>query len=346
MLMKIAFFSKDLPSNKPNGVSVQVHRLAEALCGLGHNVTVYTFSPPIEHSLYKTITISTKKSNRFVEKFIPAIAFSKIDVSSYDIIHYHGDDYLVNGSSRRVRTFYGSALMEAIYARSFLRFCRQILFYFFELISMCKKGEKIAISLPTTQCLPCVKKIIPCGVPLDKYYPNEPKTPYPSILFIGSLNSRKRGDLLLNIFKREILPILPDCILNIVGDFYCENKNVNCLGKLSEKQLIEEYQKNWVLCSPSSYEGFGVPLIEAMACGTAVVATENAGSKTIITNEKDGILCKTQEIGKKLISVLTDEYMREIFTKAALQCAKKYDIKAIAHNYEEVYKNARLHSSR
>ncbi|MCX7727134.1 MAG: glycosyltransferase family 4 protein [Chitinispirillaceae bacterium] len=336
--MKIAFFSKDLPSDKPNGVSVQVHRLAEELCNLGHSVTVYTFSPSIKNSVYKCITVPSKKSNVFLDKFTPAIVFSKIDISSYDIAHYHGDDYLVKGSYKRIRTFYGSALMEAIYARSFLRFCRQMLFYLFELISMCKKGKKIAISSPTCRYLPFVNEVIPCGVPLDRYFPKGLKTPYPSILFVGNLNSRKRGDLLLDIFQKEVLPIIPNCILNVIGNFPCKGKNVNYIGKLPEDLLIKEYQKNWVLCSPSSYEGFGVPIIEAMACGTVVVATENAGSKTIITNGEDGILCKPHSLGKVLIEILTNEQKRKSLIKLALQKVKRYDIKTIAQTYEKIYR--------
>lgn len=336
--MKIAFFSKDLPSDKPNGVSVQVHRLAEELCKRGNSVTVYTLSPPVKNSSYECITIPIKKSNRLLDKFTPAIVFSKVDTSSYDIVHYHGDDYLVRGSPKRVRTFYGSALFEAIYARSFLRFGRQFLFYLFEIISMCKKGKKIAISLSTRYSLPFIEDIIPCGVPLDKYFPIDSKTPYPSILFIGSLHSRKRGDLLLNIFQSEVLSVVPNCILNIVGDFYGNNKNVNYLGKLTENALIREYQQNWVLCSPSSYEGFGVPIIEAMACGTAVVATENIGSKTIITHEKDGILCKPHNLGKALINILLNEHKRYSLVNTALQNIKKYDIKVIAQCYEKIYK--------
>lgn len=52
---------------------------------------------------------------------------------------------------------------------------------------------------------------------------------------------------------------------------------VRVLGKVSLERLTEFYRRAWLFCLPSSYEGFGVPYIEAMASGTAVVATRIRG---------------------------------------------------------------------
>ena len=47
----------------------------------------------------------------------------------------------------------------------------------------------------------------------------------------------------------------------------------------------------WVFCYPSIYEGFGIPYIEAMAAGTAIVTSPNAGAGEVLKNGRYGIIC-------------------------------------------------------
>ena len=54
-----------------------------------------------------------------------------------------------------------------------------------------------------------------------------------------------------------------------------------CTG-IAEAELVRLFQQSWVYASPSVYEGFGLPYLEAMACGTAVVASPNPGSRELL----------------------------------------------------------------
>lgn len=195
----------------------------------------------------------------------------------------------------------------------------------------------MAISRITGRVLPFVKQFIPCGVPLGAYSPGAEKTPHPSLLFIGDLDSRKRGRFLVNIFVNLIVPSYPKASLTIVGPQKCAAPGVVYAGKLAEEALIEEYRKAWIYCSVSSYEGFGVPLIEAMACGTAVVAIGTAGAQEIITNGHDGLLCADKELPATLIRLITDGALRTDLVSKGLQTAKKYDIRAVARQYRKIY---------
>jgi phosphatidyl-myo-inositol alpha-mannosyltransferase len=336
--MNIAFFSKHLPSDNPNGVSVQVHRLAEALQRRGHAVSIFTFSPPVADARYRCITLPRRNLPHPLEKFAPALSFNTVDTTPFDIVHYHGDDYLSPGSPCRVRTFYGSALKEALHAGSMARFTYQALFYCFEWISCGKRGKLAAISANTKQYLPLVKNIIPCSVPLDRFFPLDGKTVNPSILFLGDFNSRKRGALLLDVFTRYILPNRPDCILTVVGPLPCSGKSIRYAGRLDERGLIDEYRKSWILCLPSSYEGFGVPVIEAMACGTPVVATNNPGSDALINNGVSGILCSPAMLGESLLRLIADPGLRAAFSKEGLRSVAAYDADTIAQRYEQLYR--------
>jgi phosphatidyl-myo-inositol alpha-mannosyltransferase len=336
--MNIAFFSKCLPSDQPNGVSVQVHRLAQELVRSGHELTVFSFSPAPSDALYECRQFKMPDAPKFLKKLIPAFYFKAVDISEFDIVHYHGDDYLCRGTVKRVRTFYGSALSEAIHAGKPGRFLYQLVFYLFEWVSCIRKGHLAAISRSTFKSLPVVKNHIPCGVPLDIYKPQGPKTSFPSILFLGDLHSRKRGKFLIDVFTNEILPVFPDCILTISGPQECSGKNVVYAGRLNEKDLIREYQRSWIYCMPSSYEGFGVPIIEAMACGTAVVATINNGSLEIIEHGKNGLCVKPKYLGKNIMEMLSDENFRSKLISEALIRIEEFDMKKVTAEYAALYR--------
>jgi glycosyltransferase involved in cell wall biosynthesis len=340
MTMNIAFFSKQLPSDRPNGVSVQVDRLAGALVDRGHAVTCFSFSPRPEAARYNHVPLSWGVASRAWKKFVPALEFSKINKQSFDICHFHGDDYLCRGPMNRVRTFYGSALFEALHATARPgRFLYQVLFYTLEWLSFFRGGAFVAISSSTRRALPLVGYVVPCGVPLDRYAPPpvSMKSAHPSLLFIGDFNSRKQGGVLLSAFVNNVLPRFPKATLTVVGPESVTADHVRCLGRVAERDLINEYRKAWVYCLPSSYEGFGVPAIEAMACGTAVVAVANAGTRELIKNGVDGVLCNRSGLGDAINNVLENAELRDMLVRNGLDKAKDYDMRDIAGRYEAIY---------
>lgn len=343
--MNIAFFNKQLPSDQPNGVSMQVHRLANALEKSGHRVTCFTFSPPPKDSIYNCSVLSWGVKLKLFRKFIPALRFRLVSPDKFDILHFHGDDYLCIGASKRVRTFYGSALQEALHAGSISRFLYQALFYFFEWVSCLKKGTLVGISKNTLRSLPKISRCIPCGVPLEKYNPrNDSKTLHPSILFLGGLNGRKRGSLVVDIFLKNILPQYPDSVLTIVGPQLCEGKNIVYIPKAEEDELIRLYQQHWIYCQASSYEGFGVPALEAMACGTAVVAVKNTGSREIITDGLDGFCCNRNQLRDRLLDLIGSAKLREKFVQNGLHTVRRFDVDVVASMYIELYQSVMNHS--
>ncbi len=336
--LKIAFLNKQLPSDSPNGVSVQVHRLANELSSRGHNITIFSFSPKPKDALYSHIKLTSKTKSSLFKKFEAAFQFKKIKATEFDIIHYHGDDFLSRGASNRVRTFYGSAASEALHAQSLKRFSYQGLFYLFEWISIFKKGYSVGISKATRRALPLIRQVIHCGVPEMTFKPDNIKTDHPSILFIGDLNSRKRGSLLLDVFKNKILPQFPNCTLSIVGPEKCSGKNIKYLGQIDESLLTEEYQKSWIYCMPSSYEGFGVPVIEAMACNTAVITTNNAATKEIVKNNINGIISTPKKLASDIITVINDSNLYNKITKEGLNTFRQeFTIRKTADLYETLY---------
>jgi phosphatidyl-myo-inositol alpha-mannosyltransferase len=337
--IRIALFSKQLPSDAPNGVACQVHRLANALVSRGQEVTCYSFSPLPQDALYRHVKLDYVSKSALINKFTPAVMFRMIDTRPYDILHYHGDDFLCAGGARRVRTFYGSALWEARFAARPGRFFYQAVFYAFEWISCLRRGALIGISKVTMHALPLVREVVPCCVPLDRYVPGTGKTEAPSILFIGDLDSRKRGRLLIETFERRIRPSFPGATLTVVGPQTAgAREGVRFAGQLGEEALILEFQRSWIYCSVSSYEGFGVPLIEAMACGTAVAATDNSGAREIVTDGSDGLLCNDENLAESLTRLISEKSTRESLIANGLRTAQKFDGTVIADRYLNRYR--------
>ena len=83
-----------------------------------------------------------------------------------------------------------------------------------------------------------------------------------------------------------------------------------------------------------------MPAIEAMACGTTVVAIKNAGTSEIIDHGKNGFLADDSNFGAYIDRVLTDNTLRENLERNGLLTVHKiYDIQKIAREYEKTYES-------
>jgi len=157
------------------------------------------------------------------------------------------------------------------------------------------------------------------------------------LLFVGTLEPRKNIETLIKAFSRLML-IRKKYQLVICGSrgWYWEGifklirKNyltgdVKVLGYVSQKDLPLLYSAADLFAFPSFYEGFGLPVLEAMSCGTPVVCSntsslpEIAGEAAIYFNPFD-----TSELAARISEVLTNEPLRQKLIAAGLEQAKKF----------------------
>lgn len=334
--MKIAITSLYLPSGSKIGVGYQVHALANALVRRGHAVTVFSQTGASDDSLYEVVVVPSGRRGR---TFGFAWHLRDYDFSGFDVVNAHGDDWFLWGRPlpRLVHTFHGSCLAEAIHAQGATAKTRMAALAACELSAAALADALVTVSANTRRYYPFIKKVIPCGVDLEQFAPGGAKSEAPSLLFVGTMHGRKRGAMLLDLFQREIRPEIPNAEFWAVCENPIEGPGVRWHGRVSPDTLHDLYRRAWVFCLPSTYEGFGVPYIEAMASGTPVVATPNVGAREVTQEGRSGLVVHDEHLAETLLRVLSDAALRARLTAAGLQRAQRFGWDRICAEYEAVY---------
>lgn len=337
----------DLPGVAQGGVAYQVSRLAHILAKRGHTVDIFTFSPPppgVAYSVRRIRAPHMLTGTRAGRLVATPLAFALRSYQSFDVVHAHGDSYLLLGRRRPiVRTFYGSAKDEARHSDRMFRKIVQHVLHLGELVSMRTVTVTVAISQATCASIGRPDAVIPCGVDIELFRPG-PKSSRPTVLFIGTLHGRKRGRLLLDAFRTTIRPQVPDCELWLAGDESVSvgDEGVRTFGRVSDERLARLLREAWVLAHPSVYEGFGVPYIEAMASGTAVITTENAGARELLAATGAGIVASDTAFPAGVVSLLQDYNRRRELEARGRELSGQFAWSVIADRYEEIYELAML----
>lgn len=325
------------------GVSGQAHSLATALTHRGHEVTVFGLNPPPDPAEYQYRRIPVPDSVRAHTRLLRYVVpwwISRLPVEEFDVVHAHGDDHFIRTHRPLVRTFYGSERAEARYSRRI----RHRLFHLsmapLERISLWRATVVVCISASTQKYFKRKAVVIPCGYDPGVFFPGDVKAPQPTILFVGDLNTRKRGDLLLRAFAEVVRPTIPTAELWLVSPQPADAPGVHWIGQVPASDLADSYRRAWVFCLPSSYEGFGVPYLEAMASGTPVVATPNGGAEEVLDSGRAGRIVGERHLGTALLELLTQKTVREDLAARGLERARQYRISEIARRYESLYQEA------
>jgi phosphatidylinositol alpha-mannosyltransferase len=326
-----------LPGGSKIGVGYQVHHMANQMVVRGHSVTVFSQCDPGEDALYDFQIIPPGGRYR---SFGFGWDLRNVSFADFDVLHAHGDDWFLWGKKRprHIHTYHGSCFAESLHQTNLRERIRMLALAACEYGSLALCDETVAVSEGTRTYIPGIRHVIPNGVELGLFSPGGAKSEHPTCLFVGALNGRKRGRLLVDVFLREVRVALPDAELWAVCDEPVEGDGVRWFGRVSTAVLCELYRRAWVFCLPSSYEGFGVPYIEAMASGTAVVATPNRGALEVLQNGTRGIISGEDRLGRRLIQVLRDNRLREFLVRRGLERAKCYGWDVVCSAYEKLYR--------
>lgn len=162
----------------------------------------------------------------------------------------------------------------------------------------------------------------------------------PRILFIGTkLNKNLERSLeAIKDISCEVMIVgqLTDFQLSLLEKF---NINYDNQFNLAFEEIVECYKQADLVCFSSTYEGFGMPIIEAQAIGRPVITSnigamkEVAGNSACLVNPFD-----VNSITKGILEVCNNQAYRHQLIKDGLENVKRFQPAAIAKQYVELYK--------
>jgi glycosyltransferase involved in cell wall biosynthesis len=262
-----------------------------------------------------------------------------------DINHISGDIHyitLLMNKKKTILTVLDCNMMERLSG------FKRLIFWIFwlwlpekrcKIITVISLSSKLEL-LKYLNCDPNKIKVIPCCVSNEFIYSKkEFKKQKPVILQIGTFPNKNIERLIFSLENIE-------CSLVIVGRL--TNEHLNLLKKykidftnyvnISRDQLVERYYEADIVAFISTYEGFGLPIIEANAVGRVVV-TSNILSMPEVAN---GSAClvnpfNIQSIRDGILKVIDDDGYREKLIIDGRINATKYSAKKIAYQYKNLY---------
>ena len=136
------------------------------------------------------------------------------------------------------------------------------------------------------------------------------------------------------------------CVLQIVGkkveeyEHLLKQNNIQYTYEwdLSNEEMIKKYEQADIMTLVSTYEGFGMPILEAQAIGRPVITSnilsmpEVAGNGACLVNPTD-----IQEIRKGILKIIQDDAYRAELINAGVENCKRFDPDIIADQYMKLY---------
>jgi phosphatidylinositol alpha-mannosyltransferase len=208
---------------------------------------------------------------------------------------------------------------------------------------------------------PADYRVIANGIDFPQFFQRYPPLPEladdrPTVLFVGRLEKRKGLRFLLRAWPM-VLERMPDARLVVVGrgrplEGYrrfaarhgWSSSDVVFAGYVPSEDLPRYYQAADVFCAPNTgQESFGIVLLEAMAAGVPIVASDIPGYRDVVEHGEQGLLVERQNpgaIADAVCRLLGNPELRANMRQAGQRKARAYDWPRIAAQvlgyYEEV----------
>lgn len=193
--------------------------------------------------------------------------------------------------------------------------------------------------------------VIPNGINLQQFRVlNIPRKK--QILFIGAIAKHKNIKIILKAFltiKDKI-----DHTVVIVGSKdsgmpedeetkeilkQIPPERVIFTGKLTDEEIVRVYNESEIFVFPSIYEGFGLPILEAMACGCPVIASNQSSIPEVCG---DSALLfdpfNPEELAEKILLLTNDSNLRNKLVEKGLERVKVFSWEKAAEKHIEVFK--------
>lgn len=345
------------------GVQAHVLQLAEVMRGRGHVVSVLAPSSP--HVTLPDYVVSAGKAvpipyngsvarlrfgpatHRRVKKWIAA--------GEFDVLHLHEPNApslsvlaLMVAEGPIVATFHTSTTksLALSFFQGILRPWNEKIVGRIAVSDLARRWQMEALGSDAVQ--------IPNGVDVDSFASAPPLPGYPrdgkTVLFLGRFDEPRKGmDVLLGALP-AVVQRFPDVEILIVGrgdedglrdDVGELAAHLRFLGQVDDAEKAAALRSADVYCAPNTGgESFGIVLVEAMAAGAAVVASNLDAFRRVLDNGTAGRLVPVADaaaLADALIDVLGDDTLRARYVKAATAAVRQYDWSEVADEITRVY---------
>jgi phosphatidylinositol alpha-mannosyltransferase len=354
--LRVALFSP-YSLTLPGGVQNQVMGLARSLRRSGHEVRVLgpcdgappdTFVTPLGESL-------PTAANGSIAPIAPdpAAALRTIRAlrdEEFDVLHLHEPlspgptlTALLMRTAPIVGTFHAAG--DSASYRYLNRFVRSIAEGIDERVAVSRDAEHLA-----QRYLGGEYRILPNAVELDRFFSDRADDSRSrSILFCGRHEPRKGLEVLLRAHDR----LRDGTTLFIASEGpetarlrheWPDDHSRTWLGRISDRNKVDLLHTVGIFCSPATGgESFGIVLLEAMAAGAVVVASDIDGYRNVATHRHDARLVPPDDdvaLAATLKEILDDRDQAEILRENGSRRAEQFSMDSLADAYVGVYRSA------
>src|SRR5882757_426241 len=347
----------------PGGVQAHVLQLAEVMLGYGHEVSVLAPSSP--HVTLPDYVVSGGKAvpipyNGSVARlrFGPAThrkVKKWILEGDFDVLHLHEPNApslsmwaLRVAEGPIVATFHTSTTKSLTLTvfQGILRPMHEKIVGRIAVSDLARRWQMESLGSDAVE--------IPNGVDVDSFasaprlvgYPRPGKT----VLFLGRYDEPRKGMAVLLDALPAVVERFPDVQLLIVGRGDQDElraqagefaRHMCFLGLVDDAGKASAMRSADVYCAPNiGGESFGIVLVEALAAGTPVVASDLDAFRRVLRDGECGSLVPVGDgaaLADALIAVLQDDALRERYVAAGSQVVRRYDWSVVASQIMRVY---------
>jgi len=333
-IAQIAPLYESVPPKYYGGTERVVSYLTEALVARGHDVTLFASGDSVTEA---HLVAGSRRALRMDKHCVDQLAHHVLllervlrRADQFDILHFHVD-YLHFPLSRRLTIPHVTTLHGRLDIPDLAPLYREF-----------RDIPVVSISDDQRKPLPWAnwQGTVYHGLPDDLYaYRGEPGTYF---AFVGRVSPEKRVDRAIEIAKRLGLPLKIAAKVDEVNREYFEgvvepllrDPRIEFVGEIGEGEKEEFLGNAYALLFPIDWpEPFGLVMIEAMACGTPVIAYDRGSVSEVMEQGRTGFVVETLEAAlaaARRIPELSRKRCREVFDQ-------RFTADRMARDYLEVY---------
>ena len=349
----------------PGGVQAHVRDLADHLVALGHEVSVLT---PVDDPEQADLPPYVVPAGRAVpvpyNGSVARLVFGPLSMArtrrwlregSFDVLHLHEPTVpsvsmmaCVAADGPMVATFH-TATARSRALQVFGTALQPVLEKVTGRIAVSPAARRVVVEHLGGDAV-----LIPNGVDVARFAAARPlpgRAPGPTVVFLGRIDEGRKGLAVLLEALPGLVRLVPDVRLLVAGPGDVDDvlaavppslrDRVELLGKVSDEDKPRVFASGDVYCAPNTHgESFGIVLLEAMAAGTPVVASDLEAFRRVLLDGRAGVLVPVRDpaaLAQALGDLLHDDDRRAELAAQARAAVQRYDWATVTAQVVAVY---------